>query len=468
LLLPSSVELLAEDESSLSSLLEGIAGFAIIEKATMSRLPQLRSALDVEELWESMCSMAIKLTSNALKNVANAEVLLKIKGFMALFIQTMEGWGYSVATLDTFLLTLFDKYAELLIRRFSEDFQEIVFTDDYMPMPIDSLEQYEKVVNVSWFAQDQPLEELTFPCVLPFSQMYPLCCIDIRNFLNQFYFFSDDHFQHPDIIDETLRKSLDQLLTEKVCKSLVERLSTQYLGQIVQILINLEHFETACQELEQLLIRARSTTSAGGPLKLEATEEFRNHKKTAEKRIFELVNSKIDDLVDTAEYDWLALSVDSEPSSYMQTLTQYLSNIMNSTLLGLPREIKELVYFDALSHAANKILALPLSPDVKHINPNGVTALAQDVQYLAEFVSSLENGQMLRENLNELQQTINLMQSDSTDEFFDISTRNKKYDRVDALNGPILLEKLTPVSVASTLASRAAPLSNLSHRFGMK
>jgi hypothetical protein len=41
---------------------------------------------------------------------------------------------------------------------------------------------------------------------LPFSQMYPLCCIDIRNFLNQFYFFSDDHFQHPNVIDETLRK----------------------------------------------------------------------------------------------------------------------------------------------------------------------------------------------------------------------------------------------------------------------
>lgn len=134
--------------------------------------------------------------------------------------------------------------------------------------------------------------------------MYPLCCIDIRNFLNQFYFFSDDHFQHPAIIDSTLQKSLDQLLSEKVCQSLVERLSSQYLGQIVQILINLEHFETACSELEQLLIAARSSTSAGGPIVLNATEEFRSNKKTAEKRIFELVNSKIDDLVETAEYDW--------------------------------------------------------------------------------------------------------------------------------------------------------------------
>ncbi|KAL0776690.1 hypothetical protein CaCOL14_006208 [Colletotrichum acutatum] len=370
LLLPSTVNLVAEDESSLSSLLEGIAGFAIIEKATMRRVPNLRSAVDVDELWDSMCHTAITLTSQALNEVSNAEILLKIKGVIALFIQTMEGWGYSVSMLDNFLLTLFDKYAELLKRRFSEDFQEIVSTDDYMPMAINTREEYEKVVNVSWFSQEKSLEELSFPCVLPFSQMYPLCCIDIRNFLNQFYFFSDDHFQHPNIIDDTLRKSLDELLTEKVCKSLVERLSSQYLGQIVQILINLEHFEAACQELEQLLIRARSSTSAGGPVTLVATEEFRNNKKTAEKRIFELVNSKIDDLVDTAEYDWMVTTTSPDPSSYMQTMTRYLSTIMNSTLLGLPREIKELIYFDALSHAANKILVSFLMPRTASIRPS--------------------------------------------------------------------------------------------------
>ena len=52
-----------------------------------------------------------------------------------------------------------------------------------------------------------------------------------------------------------------------------------------------------------------------------------------------------------------------EPSSYIQTLTTYLSNIMSSTLLGLPRAIKELIYFDALSHAASNIL---VSPDTIH------------------------------------------------------------------------------------------------------
>lgn len=52
----------------------------------------------------------------------------------------------------------------------------------------------------------------------------------------------------------------------------------------------------------------------------------------------------------------MAPTLEKEPSNYMQTLTRYLSNIMNSVLLGLPTEIKELIYFDALSHAATMIL----------------------------------------------------------------------------------------------------------------
>ena len=152
--------------------------------------------------------------------------------------------------------------------------------------------------------------------------------------------------------------------------------------------------------------------------------------------------------------------LEKEPSNYMQTLTQYLSNIMTTVLLGLPTEIKELIYFDALSHAATKILvrgscwftrlfgrmltelrqSLPLSPEVKKINPNGVAALAKDVRYLSAFVDTLGNP-ILQQTLYELQQTVALMHSDNPDEYYDVSSRNKKYGRVDAMNGPVLLEK---------------------------
>ncbi|QKX60111.1 uncharacterized protein TRUGW13939_07253, partial [Talaromyces rugulosus] len=440
LLLPSSITLVDDDGASLHTLLEEITGFAIVERSTMKKVPDLRSPVEVEELWDSTCHAAVNLITNALDVVDNAESLLKIKNLVALFMQAMDTWNFSVTAFDKLLLTLFGKYADLLKKRFSDDFQEIVSTDDYMPMPIQNLEEFDKVINVSWYTPEKPREEQVFPCVLPFSQMYPLCCIDIRNFLNQFYFFSNDDFPHLDVIDETLKTALDDLLSNQVCETLVERLGSQYLGQIVQILINLEHFEMACQELEGLLVAARSQSTTPSPVSLNATEKFRNNKKAAEKRIFEVVNSKIDDLIETAEYDWVAPVEPTEPSNYMQTLTRFLSNIMNSTLLGLPTEIKELIYFDALSHAANEILALPLSPEVRKINPNGVIALSKDIDYLADFVDSLDVP-ILKENLDELQQTVNLLQSENSDEFYDISTRNKKYGRVDAMNGPVLLEK---------------------------
>lgn len=89
-----------------------------------------------------------------------------------------------------------------------------------------------------------------------------------------------------------------------------------------------------------------------------------------------------------------------------------------------------------------------------------------DVRFLVEFVESLENSFMLRQNLDELEQTVALMQSENHDEFYDISTRNKKYGRVNAQNGAILLERLTLTVEAPNRA--AATMANFSSRFGLR
>jgi hypothetical protein len=64
--------------------------------------------------------------------------------------------------MNDLLLTLFSKYSELLKQRFSDDFLEIVQTDDYMPMPINSIEEYDKVVTVSWYSPELTREELMY------------------------------------------------------------------------------------------------------------------------------------------------------------------------------------------------------------------------------------------------------------------------------------------------------------------
>lgn len=49
LLLPPSISLVDDDMANLHTLLEDIAGFAIVERATMKRVPDLRSTVDVSQ-----------------------------------------------------------------------------------------------------------------------------------------------------------------------------------------------------------------------------------------------------------------------------------------------------------------------------------------------------------------------------------------------------------------------------------
>lgn len=345
-------------------------------------------------------------------------------------------------------------------------------------MPINNSDEYTKVISVSWYTPplgQENAEELTYPCVLPFSQMYPLVCIDIRNFLNQIYLFSDDHFQHTTVIDKTLKESLDELLVDKVCQSLVDRLSSQYPGQIVQILTNLDHFVQACKDLEDLLVEARSSSAAAGPIKLNATGQFNDAKKRAETRIFELVNSKIDDLIDTAEYEWLSTFTPDTASDYIQELTQYLSNIMSSVLLGLPERIKELIYFEALNHISDSLLSLPLDPNVQRISPQAIAAYRLDVESLVGFVEALPEAPVLLESLTTLRQTTDLMglaAEGKGEEFFDSSKSNIRFGKVDKIKGAELLEKVTqaplePISARGPRMSILGDFHDLSKKSSM-
>lgn len=83
---------------------------------------------------------------------------------------------------------------------------------------------------------------------------------------------------------------------------------------------------------------------------------------------------------------------------------------------------------------------MPLSDHVKKISKAAVQDLDTDVTYLQRFVAGLGEPALLQ-IFEELRQTIDLLQSGNSDEFYSIDTRMKKYANVDPLNGPVLLEK---------------------------
>ena len=59
------------------------------------------------------------------------------------------------------------------------------------------------------------------------------------------------------------------------------------------------------------------------------------------------------------------------------------------------------------------------------------------------------------ENLDELVQTVALMSTDNTDEYFDVALRNRKYGKVDSMKGAILIDKYV------TLFSSVGPYADV-------
>ncbi|KWU41897.1 hypothetical protein RHOSPDRAFT_8325, partial [Rhodotorula sp. JG-1b] len=110
--------------SALSTLLQDIVGFFLIESHVLRTTDSFRSEQDVEDLWDEMCDRVVEIVDQGLAACQEAEVFLGTKFKILTFVQTLEGYGYSVSHLNNLLLTLFERYSQLLQRTFSADFEK--------------------------------------------------------------------------------------------------------------------------------------------------------------------------------------------------------------------------------------------------------------------------------------------------------------------------------------------------------
>ncbi|KAL1920783.1 uncharacterized protein VTP21DRAFT_11418 [Calcarisporiella thermophila] len=435
----TSTVLLDNDLSTLTALLEEIVGFFIVEHEVMHSTTDFRSPNEVYKLWDMVITQILRMVSEGLRGCDNPDVFLSVRHLLMTFMQTLEGYAFPMKELGDLLLACFEGYSDLLRRQFRSRFTQYVEEDDCMPMVIRSEEEMIELRRHSRFIEDQKTTSQRFPRTLPFSKMFPLCCRDIRKFVHRYHRFAEGLSQQRDAIDEILKRSLDELLVQQVNGILLSKLESTNLSQIVQIIINLEYFENACTEFEELLTPARSGSS--GRISLRAVNVFREARKNAEKRIFELVNRKIDDFLELADYEWTPSSVSDQPSVYLQELVSFLTTVINSTLANLPVSIKIFIYFDALDHLATSLQNILLSPNVTSINDNFVQNFNVDVEFLEEFVRSLNDPNVL-DTFLELRQMMTLLQSESADEYLNPQTRNKRYSRLRPSVVASLFEKM--------------------------
>ncbi|WWC89397.1 uncharacterized protein L201_004321 [Kwoniella dendrophila CBS 6074] len=427
-------------------LMQELVGFFIIESHLLRTMPDFRTQRDVDELWDEMCRRIVEVVGQGLKGCSEPEVFLESKTNVLLFVQTLEGYGYNITELNGLLITLFERYSELLLRKFRTDFDQTVSEDDNQPMMVNDQEEFDQVAGVCWLAPGE-MESLAmqgFPQAMPFSQTYPMCCINIRNFVDQFYQFTDGVAQQHLDIDEVLRKSLDGLLSEHVSKQIAKRLQAMSnLSQIAQVVINLEHFSTACDELEGVLMNLRAS-QRGGPVHLSSCKSFAETLTLAEKRIDTIINSKLESFFELAEYNWLPTrpqSTATEPSTYVFEMITFLTAYVDSVLIGLNEGVKTRAYLNALGRINKWLMDMLCGKEVIRFNEMALASVLADVTFIETEIKRLGKTDLDRV-FDEVKHTINIILSDAVSAYMEPSIRSMSYSSVKPIRLAVILAKL--------------------------
>ncbi|KAG6854896.1 hypothetical protein C0991_012086 [Blastosporella zonata] len=427
--------------ASLPQLTQEISGFFIVETYVLETTNSFRSERDVEELWDSLVMGLANSVTNALRTEKDPEEYLRAKECLLGFIMTLETSPYSTDSLQTFIIQLFEHYAQLLEAQFSRRFESIVHQDDHLPMQIEALSESEAVLEVVFVADADKtrIRQWHPPFTLPWSQTFYLCCQDIRGFIQKFYAYVEGVSQHRDNIDELLSKSLDKLLIEHISEPVGKRLAgTATLSQIAQIVTNLEYFQEACSELERSLSSLRSAQQ-GGAIRLTARASFEATLSRSLGRITGLITSKLDQFFELSEYEWTPPTREDAPSMYLYELVNWLTTVVDS--LVIKEAYKDEAYKGALEYIAGCLMNFLTGRDIVMMNENAISNILIDVDFLDEELKRIGRSH-LSSVFVELRMTTSIPLSGTVHEYLVPAMRHTSYSAVKHKRLQSLLEKL--------------------------
>lgn len=119
---------------------------------------------------------------------------------------------------------------------------------------------------------------------------------------------------------------------------------------VCAILMNLR----GCNEL------CNSSGQRGGLISLTASSSFGNTLSRALDRITSLINSKLDDFFELAEYDWTPSGREDAPSMYLYELVNWLTTVVDS--LVIKESYKDEAYKGAVAYIAECLMVRGLTP----------------------------------------------------------------------------------------------------------
>uniref|UniRef100_A0A8B9ZX14 Exocyst complex component n=1 Tax=Anas zonorhyncha TaxID=75864 RepID=A0A8B9ZX14_9AVES len=303
-----------------------IVGFFVVEDHILHTTQGLVNRAYIDELWEMALSKTIAALRTHSSYCSDPSLVLDLKNLIVLFADTLQGYGFPVNQLFDMLLEIQDQYSETLLKKWTGVFRNILDSDNYSPIPVTNEEMYKKIVGQFPF-QDAELEKQPFPKKFPFSEFVPKVYNQIKEFIYACLKFSEDLHLSSTEVDDMIRKSTNLLLTRTLSNCLQNVIKRKNVGltELVQIIINTTHLEKSCKFLEEFITNITNVLpETVHTTKLYGTTTFKDARHAAEEEIYTNLNQKIDQFLQLADYDWMAMEPGSKASDYLVDLIGFL------------------------------------------------------------------------------------------------------------------------------------------------
>lgn len=419
-----------------------MTGFCLLNRIISDHVPSLRPAKKVDDAWERIAqNIASFSTKSELKDKSS---LLTLKNELCMIMETLVNFQFNVGSIQRLLEVLLRRFSRHLVETTRAEFVERWQNGDRMQLVVDKQSAWDSVLEtVLWNDIPASSEKQPFPRPLPFSEVYPLTCADLQHLLNYHAHFFDQFQQDPAIVEEPLVQAIESVLNEIVHQAqLTLRLTNREL--IVQTLVDVQYFAHASRRLEKELDRLRMSGRRRGHMALEATVKLRDTAKRAEERVFQLIETSMQDFFSIADYDWQRRDISEDRSTYVLEMTTYLFTLTNTTLVRLPVDVSSLVYLGLADQLSVGLMNI-LQEAPYGITHEALQTFRLDIDFLQNFVTQIaveSQNQSLDDTLTEVKQVVDLLLSEKPEEYNNPQIRMRKYDRVKPEVAQPLLAKL--------------------------
>eukprot|EP00794_Sanderia_malayensis_P005160 gene5160-5812_t len=430
-----------------------IVGFFLVEDTIMNTTQGVVTRGTLDERWELAVPKIRSVLTTQCASLEDPSMMLKVKELVVWFSHTLTGYGFSVTALYDVLVKMRDQYNTMLAKKWKQVFSDLGSSDNYTSLAVHNEEELDILAE---FPDHLAQAKAGYPKFYPFSAYVPKAFDEVKKFILASIKFNENLNISRTEIDQAVRKSTNFLLTKVLSESLKNLIihPSLNLAQLVQISVNTMHLEQACPELEKFISSVTGATEESvNVTKLYGSSTFKDVRAEAEQRIFDKLNSKMDEFFSLSNYNWMPSNKRAHSSEYLVDLIAYLQGAF-ITFDSLPGDVAKTACMSSCKHLATKLKNMLLDDEVRQMNVNGLKAFNIDLKCCEDFVSSkpvegFEDG-MLEMTFIELRQIVDLLLlGDWTTFCADYTeykeTGHRKYDRVTPGQAAKLYEKLTDI-----------------------